>query len=295
MLGEFVASHKLVWVHTIKTGNIAGIYRWPYSILDIDDLPSRLYRSSSKVGQLPRRILDFRMSLIWRRRERNLLDRYSLLSVCSEADRYYLGAGPRVQVIPNGFQPENRVPPRRRSPEPRLGFIGTFNWMPNQDGVRWFIREIWPKVKVAVPAVQLRLVGSGSGDEVPRGDAHVSGLGYLQDAGPEIASWNAMIVPIRIGGGTRIKIAEAFSRNCPVVSTSIGALGYKIQNGKEALLADSADDFARACIRILKDPGTADNLAESAAQRFQSEWSWEAQRKHVEAAVRSCIELTPKS
>lgn len=289
---KLISEHDLVWVHTIKTANILRIRHWPHSILDVDDLPSRVYRSSSRAGRSPlRRLLDLRMSSIWRRRELRLLSRFSVLSVCSEEDRRYLGGGPRIRVIPNGYQSDLPIPPPKPVLPPRLGFIGTFKWMPNQNGVRWFIESVWPRVKRVCPDVQLRLVGRESDGELARSGPDIAGLGFLEDPGPEIATWTGMIVPIRIGGGTRIKIAESFARRCPVVSTSVGAYGYKVKDGREILLADRAGDFATACTRLIQNRELARQLAENAASRFSSEWSWETQRERLKGIVQLCLEL----
>ncbi len=82
-----------------------------------------------------------------------------------------------------------------------------------------------------------------------------------------------MIVPIKFGGGTRVKIAEGFARKCPVVSATIGAFGYGVRNGDELLLADRADDFASACVRLLRNPQLGEALSEKAHRLFLQQWT----------------------
>jgi glycosyltransferase involved in cell wall biosynthesis len=118
----------------------------------------------------------------------------------------------------------------------------------------------------------------------------IVGLGYVEDPADEIASWRAMIVPIRVGGGTRIKIVEAFSRMCPVVSTKLGAFGYGVRDGNELLLADIAEEFGAACLRVIADPLLGMKLSENAWKRFLSEWTWEGIGEAVKKAVQSCLD-----
>jgi len=117
----------------------------------------------------------------------------------------------------------------------------------------------------------------------------IIGLGWLEDPGDEIASWSAMIVPIKVGGGTRVKVAEGFARRCPVVATTIGAFGYDVENGREILLADRADDFASACILLLRDPEFGEALAERAHKRFLERWTWDSFEGTVGRVVQECL------
>ena len=161
--------------------------------------------------------------------------------------------------------------------------------MPNREGILLFIRDVWPRIKRDVPNVHLRLVGKGS-EEVPNLCPDIEGLGWMDDASEEIASWSAMIVPIHVGGGTRIKIAEAFSRKCPVISTSLGAYGYDLESGREAMLADNPSAFAQACIDLITNAPLRESLTAHAYKRYQHHWTWEAQANSVARAVEHCLE-----
>lgn len=109
--------------------------------------------------------------------------------------------------------------------------------------------------------------------------------------GTEIASWSAMIVPIKEGGGTRVKVAEGFARRCPIVATTIGAFGYDADHGKEILLADRAEDFASACILLLKNPQLGEALSEKAHNRFLERWQWESFEGTVGKVVQECMAM----
>jgi glycosyltransferase involved in cell wall biosynthesis len=286
---ELMREHDLTWVHTIRTANLFGIDRWHDSVLDVDDLPSSLYASKARAGGiLPRRLLDWRLSWIWRRREGLLSRRFDVLTVCSEEDRKRLGGLGPIHIIPNGFNTpatSSRIP----SEPPRIGFIGLCDYRPNQEGVQWFIREAWPLIKREITRAELRLVGRDSDGALTKLGPDIVGLGWVEDPGDEIATWSAMIVPIRFGGGTRIKIVDGFARRCPVVATRMGAFGYAVRDGREILLADSAHDFASACVRLIRDLRLGEILSERAHQSFLQHWTWDSFHTHVEQVVNDCL------
>lgn len=281
---DLFRQHDLIWVHSITTANVLGIHRWPRSVIDIDDVPSRVYRSSAGLpGNLMRRLLDLRMSAIWRRREAKLAERFGMVLVCSNDDRRYLGL-PRMRVLPNGFERLPDVEARPAHP-PRIGFIGTFKHWANVDGVRWFCDEVWPLVRRQLPDGRLRLVGERSALASGWGEG-VEALGRVDDAGPEIATWSAMIVPVRTGGGTRIKIAEAFARRCPAVATTLGAFGYDVRDGDELFVCDRPDLFATRCVELVQSPERAREMADRAHRRFLQSWTWESYGTIVDEVVK---------
>jgi polysaccharide biosynthesis protein PslH len=289
-LNDLICRHDLVWIHTIRTANWFRIYRWPHSVLDVDDRQSQTHQSVAESCRNPlMRLLNRRRAWIWRRRETTFRERFDALTVCSEQDRRYFGGGEQVHVIPNGACPF-LARPRRISDPPRIGFIGNCEFMPNEHGLKWFIREVWPAIKPKFPNVQLRLVGRASDGHVVKMGQDIKGLGWVADPADEISTWSAMIVPVRIGGGTRVKLAEGFARKCPVVATSIGAFGYEVQNGRELLLADSAEDFALNCTRLLGDQTLAETIAANAHKIFLQRWTWDSFEGRVRAAVQKCLE-----
>jgi glycosyltransferase involved in cell wall biosynthesis len=276
----------LVWILNSRTPNILQQWRWPRSVLDIDDVPSTFQRTVWQQGAgRKERLRAGAQMIISRRRERLWKERFTVLSVCSEADRQYLGGGEHIHVIPNGFDRPEREPCRNRVDPPRIGFIGLYSFPPNLEGVRWFMRACWPRIKREIPDLRLRLVGKDSDGPLRPLASDVDALGWVADPAAEIATWSAMIVPLRYGAGTRVKIADAFSRKCPVVSTRLGAYGYDVQPGRELLLADSTQEFASACISLIRDPATAASMAERAFQAFIGKWTWDLIAPKVWAAA----------
>jgi glycosyltransferase involved in cell wall biosynthesis len=168
--------------------------------------------------------------------------------------------------------------------------IGSFAFLPNVDGLRWFLSEVWPGVKQRVPAAELRLIG-GESEKLAAAarDPNVTGLGYVEDPSHEIATWSAFIVPLRLGAGTRVKIAESFARGCATISTSLGAFGYPVHHDKEILIADTATDFVEGCRSLLTDPARRERIGRAGRHFFLANLSWDAIEPAVRATVESCL------
>src|SRR5262249_38134877 len=159
----------------------------------------------------------------------------------------------------------------------------------NVEGVEWFLQSVWPLVKRRIPQARLRLVGGDTDRDFSKAGQDVDGLGYMADAGDEIATWSAMIVPIRVGGGTRIKIAQAFSRRCPVVSTALGAFGYDVTDGEHILIANDEQSFAAGCIKLIEDPQFGTTIADNAWKKFLTSWTWNSIACRLENVVEQCL------
>jgi glycosyltransferase involved in cell wall biosynthesis len=279
----------LVWFFKLRTANMFATWNWRRSLLDVDDLPSGVHQTLCRSGAILKdRLAAAIQVLIWKRRERLLGKRFGALAVCSEADKRSLSVEAPVHVIPNGFERPREEPARKLVVPPRIGFIGLFEYFANLQGVQWFADKCWPLIKREVSGVRLRLVGRGSQGLTGLG-SDVDALGWLENVAEEIATWSAMIVPVRFGGGTRVKIAEGFSRKCPVVSTRLGAFGYDVHHTRELLLADDAAGFAAACVSLLKDPAAASAMAERAFASFLKHWTWDAIAPRVWAAAEDAM------
>lgn len=285
------ADYDLVWVLNSRTANILQQWPWPGAHLDIDDVPSTYLRGVSSSGETAR--IRWKASLqqmLLKRREQQLARRFTTLSVCSEEDRRYLGGGDQIHVIPNGFARPTVEPLRHVAANPpRLGFIGLYSYAPNLDGVRWFLKTCWPAIRRAVPGIRFRLIGKDTDGKLRPADPDVDVLGRVDDPAAEIASWSAMVIPIRFGGGTRIKVADAFSRKCPVVSTSLGAFGYGVEDGRQLRLADTHEAFAAACVEVVGNPASAAAMADRAWSEFLEKWTWDAIAPKVCAVAEDCL------
>lgn len=276
----------LVWIFGLPMANNFGLWRWPHSVLDVDDIPSGFYRTQLTAAPgLRKKLLALRQMVLWHRQEIKIQERFDAICVCSELDRRKLGGLDKFFVLPNGFAQPPRPPRRQPSSPPQIGFVGTFKYAPNCEGMRWFITKVWPLIRQALPLARLRLAGDASDAPAWQNLPNVDALGWVADMESEMSQWSLSVVPVFVGGGTRIKIAEAFSRQCPVVATSLGAYGYEVEDRRELLLADTAEMFARQCLQILNHPSIGQALAETAWRKFLENWTWEAQARRVSSIV----------
>lgn len=285
----------LVWFFKLRSADMFPNLAWPRSVVDIDDIPSAYQRATlgTDVG-LAQRFLTLRRLYSWRRREKLLGERFTSLSVCSEEDKQYLrglGLQAAIHVIPNGFERPTSEPVRHPATPPRIGFIGLFDHFPNVEGIRWFIEKCWPLIKREIPDARLRLAGPGSDGPLPSLGPDIDGLGWVANPAEEIKTWSLMAIPIRVGAGSRVKIAHGFSQKCPIVSTSLGAYGYPVQSGREMYLADSAEAFSTACIAAIRKPEEAAQMAERGWSEFLERWTWDAITPSVWAAAEECLQL----
>ena len=287
---NLVNQHDVVWFHTLGAAFPFRLRRFPRSVMDLDDLNMCKYDLRSQQDQALRLRLSARVQAFkWKRHELNALREYDRVVVCSQNDKDFLGGDGKICIVPNGFtRPE--VDPVWTPPDPlRLGFIGTLGYGPNADGLRWFRDQVWPKIRQQQPEMKLRIVGS-----LPQPQYRVDAdgfeyLGYIQDPTDEIRSWSAMVVPIPYGGGTRIKIIEAFSRMCPVVSTAVGAHGIAAEHQQHLLLADTAEDFARSCLELSNRPQTAKQLTAAAWQLFSESYTWDRIGRMAQRIVQDLV------
>jgi len=284
---ELIHEHDLVWVHGLRVANGFNLWKWPKTILDIDDIPSEVNKTVMARAQGPvAKLRALRKLCQWKRHEARLFERFDAVAVCSDPDRAHFGNSERVFVVHNGFDVPSEALARLPSVPARIGFIGALTYAPNANGMRWFLRDVWPAILQQAPDTTLRLVGRNSANPEWTSFPNVQGLGWVADADSEMATWSITIVPVFEGGGTRVKISNAFSRKCPVVSTRLGAYGYGVANDRELLLADRAADFAAACLRILTDTSLSDRLAKTAWDAFLEKWTWDAAAPRLEQAMR---------
>jgi sugar transferase (PEP-CTERM/EpsH1 system associated) len=181
--------------------------------------------------------------------------------------------------VPTGVDVDFFRPSGQVAREPHeLVFTGSMDWMPNEDAIRWFAREILPLVRRAVPDVKLTVVGRNPPASIRalgEGDAGIEVTGSVPDVRPYMERAGVFIVPIRVGGGTRLKIFEAMAMERPVVSTTVGAEGLPLRDGVDALLADEPAAFAAAVVGLLRDPARGDALAAAGAEVVRTKYGWD--------------------
>ena len=180
-------------------------------------------------------------------------------------------------VVPNGVDLDFFCPPVDAAPhEPQtILFFGAMDYYPNTDAMLFFLREVFPKLVARYPLLRLSIVGrKPPEDVVAQAGANVEVTGVVDDVRPWLERADAVIVPLRIGGGTRLKILEAMAMGKAVVSTTLGAEGLEVVSERDLLVADDAASFVTQIGRVLDDPALGRRLGTSARQVVTSRYSW---------------------
>ncbi len=160
-----------------------------------------------------------------------------------------------------------------------LIFVGDLKWLPNVDGMFWFYNRIWPRMKKTFPQIKSYVVGRRPPQKIRKlseKDQNIIVTGFVKDVRPYVAKCSVYIVPLRIGGGMRLKILEAMAMERPVVATSVGAEGIMATHGENIIIADSEADFAEWVIELLKDTNLRRRLAHGGKRLVEQEYRWES-------------------
>lgn len=229
--------------------------------------------------------------------ERDACRRVDCVIAVSEADAEMMQRDyglAKVYDIPTGvdvdfFKPTSDIKARSNS----LVFTGSMDWLPNEDAMQYFINDVMPLVRKAVPDLRLTIVGRSpypSLVELAQRDPNIAVTGRVDDVRPYMEEATAFIVPIRIGGGTRLKIYEAMAMEKPVISTTVGAEGLPVRDGKELMLADDPKAFADAVVRVLSDSTLATQLGKSAAALVRQNFGWRGVSENMAQVCQTVIE-----
>jgi sugar transferase (PEP-CTERM/EpsH1 system associated) len=184
-----------------------------------------------------------------------------------------------VSDVPTGVDTDYFRPSGRAERRPHeLVFTGSMDWLPNEDAILWFAAEVLPRVRARVPDATLAVVGRNPTAPVRALDGAngVTVTGSVPDVRPYLERGAAFVVPIRIGGGTRLKIYEAMAMERAVVSTAVGAEGLPVRDGVDALIADAPEAFADAVVALLTDPARAAAVGRAAAAMVRERFGWDA-------------------
>lgn len=182
------------------------------------------------------------------------------------------GAQTPSTVIPICTDPTLTSPVEGSSDRRRITFLGGLHWPPNVQGIIWFATHVLPRVRDEVPDAVLTVIGKSPPRELEREGIEVTG--YVTDLAPYLAETGVFIVPLHAGGGMRVKILDAWGWELPVVSTTIGAEGISTQHDNNILIADTAQTFAEAVVRVLNDPALAQRLSEKGRQTILEAYDW---------------------
>ena len=193
-------------------------------------------------------------------------------------------------VVPNAVDTAFFSPGEKPRERGTILFYGTLSYYPNLDGLLFFLREVMPIVRRVYPSARLKIVGADPPEAIRRFEARdVTFTGFVPDLRPHLAGASVIIAPLRIGGGTRLKVLEAMAMAAPVVSTSLGAEGIAVTSGREVLLADTAETFAAEIIRVLRDDDLAAELGGAGRRLIETSYDWRASARALEALYRRAV------
>lgn len=226
-----------------------------------------------------------RVSPGYKRYELKIIQEFDYILVVSEYDRdIYISEGvpeDKINVIPNGvdclsYNP-NALNHDFSLDHPNILFMGKLSYLPNSFGLKTYLENVHPLVKREIPEIKLYVVGKDCPDwlsEYSKNDSSVKIIGFVEDVKPYILNSDVCIAPLTSGSGTRLKILEYMAMEKPVVSTSIGAEGLEISDGKNILIADQWDTFAEKIITIFEDETFARNLGKNARILVEELYDW---------------------
>ena len=271
--------------------------RLPALVVDSHEIAYDLARQFAVAGaNLGRRLYG---GANWRKLRREELGIYREAAgvyLCSAADEQrLLGQIPdaRTAVIPNAadveyYQPRPTDPP----PDGRtLVYFGLLSTIPNIDGVVHFVRDIWPRIAKAHPEAHCKIIGGGPPPSLlALAGPRVELTGFVSDLRPHLAAAAAVVVPLRLGGGTRLKIVEAMAMGKAIVSTTLGAEGIEAVPGRDILIEDDPAASANAVSRLLTEPGLAAHIGQSARRLAAERYAWSGAAQALEGFYRQILE-----
>jgi len=230
------------------------------------------------------------------RYERETLRRFYHVIAVSEADKQQrLAMDPTcsISVVPTGVDTEKyQVFPSANADPPRIVFTGSMDWEPNIDGMEWFCRETWPTIVQQFPNAKLQIVGRNPHSRVKQlASPNVEITGTVPSVGDYLRDAAVVIVPLRIGGGTRLKIFEAMAMGKAVVSTTIGAEGLDVTSGENCILADDASSFGDSIITLLRDSQLRRKYERTAAA-LAARYDWSNIARQFEDVLNNAIGAT---
>jgi polysaccharide biosynthesis protein PslH len=232
--------------------------------------------------------------------EDSALQRFDGILTVSNADREtFTRLYPDVRVkpmwvIPTGVDTEHFTPSEAPISEPRLVFTGSMDWLPNEDAMRFFCRDVLPLIRAEEPRARLSIVGRSPTAAVRAlAEEHIEVTGTVPDVRPFMRKAAVHVVPLRIGGGTRLKIFEAMAMGQAVVSTTIGAEGLPVADGEHVRIADGPRAFADAVLSLLRDPRRRQSLGAAARQLVVGHYDWSVAAGVLDAALTQCASRSP--
>jgi glycosyltransferase involved in cell wall biosynthesis len=264
-------------------------------VLDAHNALWLLYRRLAETMPAgPRRWLLERDWRLLKDYEGRLVREFDGVLTVSEEDKAALreaaGASVEMIVIPIAVDTDEIQVVDRAPQANHLLHIGTMYWSPNIDGMLWFVNSVYPRIRDARPDVSLDIVGARPPQELTtlNDNGHsITVTGYVQNPQPYLEQAGVFIVPLRAGGGMRVKILEALARGLPLVTTTLGCEGIAVEHGRHLLIADTTEEFADASLRLLNDRALAEELGRNGRRLIEDVYDYRAACRPLETLYQS--------
>jgi len=204
-----------------------------------------------------------------------------------------IGEPLEITVIPIAVDVDEVAPIARRTNANHILHIGTMYWPPNIDGVRWFVDEVYPRVRAKRPDVCLDVIGANPPKDLMDLNQKEIGIrvtGYVDDPTPFLEETGVMVVPVRAGGGMRVKILNAMAQGLPIVTTTLGCEGIAVESGLHLLIADTPDEFAQAILYLLSNPSLAAEMGDNGRKLVQATYDYRVVCQKIDDIYRTVIE-----
>jgi glycosyltransferase involved in cell wall biosynthesis len=300
LFGEFVEDrYDLVWFSTAATWAWMGRPRLGPTVVDLIDLEDvkehqripgiRATPAAGVEARARRALLEVKTRMNaydWAKLQRKVADQVDEIVLCSAEDADRLGTV-NTFVVPNTYAaPAEPVGRPSAGDPPTIVFQGTFDYPPNADGAVWLAGEIAPLIRDQLPGARIRLVGQSTPEvEALAHEPEVTVTGLVPSMADELAGADLVLVPLRSGSGTRLKILEAFAQRVPVVSTTVGAEGLGAVDETHILIADTPAELAAACARVCADPDLRHRLADGGQTLFLERFETSVARERIRILV----------
>jgi len=249
------------------------------SVLDVHNVEHDVLRQMTQSGSLGRRIFN---QIEYRKFRNEEITAWRAASRCIATSALDASAIERqirqpVPVIPNGVDLDYfAAPPLSDTSDIQIVFIGAMRYRPNAEGAIWFVEHMLPQIQRELPTARVSIVGADPPPAVRalQDRPGVTVTGTVDDVRPWLHSAQIVVVPLLSGGGTRLKLLEAFASGRPVVSTSAGAEGIEVHDGQELLIANQPESFARAVIALARTPELQARLTGAAIDLVRAHYQW---------------------
>ena len=212
-------------------------------------------------------------------------DRIALLSAVNSRANGKIQVEPAISVVPIAVNPNEISPVQLQEKSKKILTLGSLHYPPNADGIRWFIEQVYPRIRGKKPDANLTIIGKNPPADfiqfAEQNPEHVSVTGYAPDLEPYLKDTSVLVIPVRAGGGMRVRILEGLAYGQAIVTTTVGLEGIEAKSGKEVLVADEPQDFAEAVLELMNNFELRCEIAKNGRDLIERKYDWQVVLKKV--------------